>query len=173
MRAMGNGWSNRWTAAALSLAMALSCASADAARIKDLVEIQGARGNALQGIGIVVGLAGTGDNARGAILAQERMLRRLDFEVNSAADLNSDNVAVVVVTAEMPAFAKEGTRIDVNVSSLYDAESLEGGTLHEALREGAFAVLDMPLRMETMLETMRRVLCRHYADNWPGGASSN
>jgi DNA-binding NtrC family response regulator len=46
-------------------------------------------------------------------------------------------------------------------------------TLREALREGAFAVLDMPLRMETMLETMRRVLSRHYADNWPGGASTN
>ncbi len=46
-------------------------------------------------------------------------------------------------------------------------------TLREALREGAFAVLDMPLRIETMLETMRRVLCKHYADNWPGGPCSN
>lgn len=46
-------------------------------------------------------------------------------------------------------------------------------TLREALREQAFAVLDMPLRMETMLETMRRVLCRHYADHWPGRTCSN
>lgn len=129
------GWV-RGVSAAVAVALWMGCVSADAARIKDLVEIQGARGNALQGIGIVVGLAGTGDDALAAIRAQERMLRRMNIEVASANELNSDNVAVVIVTAEMPAFAKEGTRIDINVSSLYDAESLEGGTLLETLLYG-------------------------------------
>lgn len=118
------------------LAVGLLAVDAHAVRIKDLVEIQGARGNGLRGIGLMVGLAGTGDDADAAIRAQERMLRRMSIEVGSARELTSDNVAVVVVTATMPAFAKEGTRIDVQVSSLYDAESLEGGTLLETLLYG-------------------------------------
>lgn len=109
---------------------------AEAARIKDLVEIQGARGNSLRGIGLVVGLAGTGDDADAAVRAQERVLRRMSIEVESSAELESDNVAVVVVTATIPAFAKEGTRIDVQTSSIYDAESLEGGMLLETLLYG-------------------------------------
>lgn len=100
-----------------------------AARIGDLCDVQGARGNVLKGIGLVVGLAGTGDSADEAVRAQERLLRRLDIDAGSLSNLNSDNAAVVMVTAVFPAFAKEGTRIDVQVSSLYDCESLEGGIL--------------------------------------------
>lgn len=121
----------------LILLAALAGVAAHAARIKDICEIQGARGNALKGIGLVVGLAGTGDKAEAAIRAQERVLTRMTVEVGSAAELTSDNVAVVYVTATIPPFAKEGTRIDVSVHSAYDAESLQGGTLMETLLYGA------------------------------------
>lgn len=110
--------------------------SASATRIKNVCEIQGARGNILKGIGLVVGLAGTGDSAGAAIRAQERMLRRLSVDVGDNSELKADNVAVVVVTAVIPPFAKEGTRIDVHVSSIYDSESLEGGLLLETLLMG-------------------------------------
>jgi flagellar P-ring protein precursor FlgI len=117
--------------------LTLAVFPANAARLADLCEIQGAaRENDLQGIGIVVGLAGTGDKAPAAILAQERMLSRLGIDVTSANELRSDNVAIVAVTAKLPAFAKQGTRIDVHVSSLYDSKSLEGGTLLETYLNG-------------------------------------
>ncbi len=113
-----------------------TAATAHASRIKDLCEVQGARGNMLKGIGIVVGLAGTGDKAASALDAQKRMLERLGFDVNALKSLSSDNAAVVIVTAELPAFAKEGTRLDVKVDSIYDAESLEGGQLLETYLGG-------------------------------------
>lgn len=103
--------------------------AASAARIKDLCEIQGARGNVLKGIGLVVGLAGTGDKVPEAIRAQQRMLTRLDVSVDDLKNLKTDNAAVVIVTAVFPPFGKEGTRIDVQVSSLYNCESLQGGIL--------------------------------------------
>ncbi len=121
----------------LALVLLVLCpAAAHAARVKDLCDVQGARGNALQGIGIVVGLAGTGDKSPASIQAQQRMLDRLDIDIASIKDLKSDNVAVVIVTATFPAFGKEGTRIDVQVSSVYDCKSLEGGMLLETLLYG-------------------------------------
>lgn len=114
---------------ALVILIALGPRPASATRVKDLCEVQGARGNDLIGTGIVVGLSGTGDKAPAAIRAQDRMLDRLDIDVASLGELKSDNVAIVIVTATLPAFAKEGTRMDVRVSSLYDCKSLEGGTL--------------------------------------------
>lgn len=124
---------------------------ASAARIKDLCDVQGARGNILKGIGIVVGLAGTGDTATAAITAQERMLQRLNIDVQSFKDLKTSNSAIVVVTANIPAFAKEGTRIDVKIDSLYDSKSLQGGTLLEThltgpgLGETVYAVAQGPI----------------------------
>lgn len=109
----------------------LLASTAHAARVGDLCEVQGARGNMLKGIGIVVGLAGTGDSAKSAIASQERMLDRLGIDVTDLKQLSSKNSAIVMVTAEIPAFAKEGTQIDVKVDSLYDAKSLEGGQLLE------------------------------------------
>lgn len=109
---------------------------ADATRVKDLCEIQGARGNPLKGIGLVVGLGGTGDSNADAVRRQLRMLDRFDVEVDRIVDLVSDNTAVVLVDATFPAFAKEGTRIDVRVSSIGDCESLEGGTLTETYLYG-------------------------------------
>lgn len=113
-----------------ALVLALG-AAAHGARLKELCEIEGARGNMLKGIGLVVGLAGTGDSNPAAVIAQERMLDRLGIDVETVKELSSKNVAIVMVTATIPAFAKEGTRLDVNVDSLYDAKSLEGGTLLE------------------------------------------
>ncbi|GMV91567.1 MAG: flagellar P-ring protein [Candidatus Hydrogenedentota bacterium] len=113
-----------------------SLTAAHAARIKDLCEIQGARGNPLKGIGLVVGLAGTGDSNADAVRRQLRMLDRFDIEVEKFVDLVSENTAVVLVDATFPAFAKEGTRIDVRVSSIGDCESLEGGTLTETYLYG-------------------------------------
>lgn len=104
---------------------------AHATRIEVLCEIQGARGNMLKGIGIVVGLAGTGDKASTAVAAQQNLLQRLGYDIDSLKELASDNSAIVMVTTEIPAFAKEGTRLDVKVDSMYDAKSLEGGQLLE------------------------------------------
>jgi flagellar P-ring protein precursor FlgI len=123
--------SRRAMAWAVALMAAMFTCSAHATRLGDLVEVQGARGNLLKGIGIVVGLAGTGDSARNTIISQERMLERLGIDVKDVKELSSKNSAIVIVTAELPAFAKEGTQLDVKVDSLYDCESLEGGQLME------------------------------------------
>jgi flagellar P-ring protein precursor FlgI len=120
------------------IAVAILCwsSSTHALRLKDICELQGARGNILTGMGIVTGLAGTGDKAADTIRAQEQMLRRLGVDIEGRNDLTSKNVALVTVTAIIPAFAKEGTRFDVTVQSIYDAKSLEGGTLMETLLLG-------------------------------------
>jgi len=120
-----------WIRAAAIAALLALGAPAQAARVGDLCEVQGARGNMLKGIGLVVGLAGTGDGAKSAVQSQERMLDRLGIDITDIKQLSSENSAVVIVTAEIPAFAKEGTQLDVKVDSLYDAESLEGGMLME------------------------------------------
>jgi len=109
---------------------------ATAARIKDLCEVQGARGNPLKGVGLVVGLAGTGDKNLDAARRQLQVLDRLNVEVEKLKDLVSQNTAVVLVDATLPAFAKEGTRIDVRVSSIGNSQSLEGGTLTETFMYG-------------------------------------
>ena len=125
-----------WILTLALILLSLLAPSALAARIKDLCEIQGARGNMLIGTGIVVGLAGTGDKTAAAVIAQQRVMERLGIAVESIKELKSDNVAVVTVTAELPAFAKEGTRLDVTIESLYDCKSLEGGTLLETHLRG-------------------------------------
>lgn len=100
-------------------------------RIKDLAEFDGVRGNDLVGYGLVVGLDGTGDSLRNAPFTEEVLagtLERLGVNVTDAA-LRTKNVAAVIVTAELPAFARTGGRIDVNVATIGDAKSLLGGTL--------------------------------------------
>lgn len=130
-------WKTCSRAGAVVLAAVLAVGmQAGAITLKDVCEVQGARGNNLNGVGLVVGLAGTGDKSGDAVKRQERMLDRLDIEVETTGDLSSDNVAVVMVTATVPPFAREGTRIDVLASSIYDAESLEGGTLMETYLYG-------------------------------------
>jgi flagellar P-ring protein precursor FlgI len=103
---------------------------APAARIKDLASMQGVRGNQLIGYGLVVGLNGTGDKGGTAFTIQgmANMLNRMGVRV-TPGQLKVKNVAAVVVTAELPPFARQGSRVDVVLSSLGDATSLMGGTL--------------------------------------------
>ena len=104
---------------------------AQSVRIKDLVEFEGFRGNDLVGYGLVVGLNGTGDGLRNAPYTEEIMttlLERLGVNVNGE-QFRPKNVAAVFVTAELPPFARNGSKIDVTVSAIGDAKSLLGGTL--------------------------------------------
>ncbi|MDD7910433.1 MULTISPECIES: flagellar basal body P-ring protein FlgI [Pseudovibrio] len=116
----------------LILAMIVTLAPAHgASRIKDIADFEGIRDNQLIGYGLVVGLQGTGDSLNNAPFTRQSlqaMLERLGVNTNEV-DLNTDNVAAVMVTANLPPFATQGTRIDVSVSALGDSSSLQGGTL--------------------------------------------
>jgi flagellar P-ring protein precursor FlgI len=101
------------------------------ARIKDIVAFEGVRDNLLVGYGLVVGLNGTGDDLSSAPFTRESligMLQRLGVNARDN-DLDTKNVAAVMVTASLPPFARQGTRVDITVSALGDADSLLGGTL--------------------------------------------
>ncbi len=109
----------------------LASAATAASRIKDISDFEGIRENQLIGYGLVVGLNGTGDSLRNAPFTRQSlqaMLERLGVNTRGV-DLNTNNVAAVMVTANLPPFSTQGTRIDVNVSALGDADSLQGGTL--------------------------------------------
>jgi flagellar P-ring protein FlgI len=111
--------------------LALGLAPSEAARLKDITGLQSMRDNALIGYGLVVGLQGTGDTLRNSTFTEQSlqsMLDRMGVNVRGGA-LRTKNVAAVIVTAELPAFAGRGARIDVSVASLGDASSLNGGTL--------------------------------------------
>ncbi len=99
-------------------------------RIKDIAKVQGVRSNQLIGYGLVVGLNGTGDSddVPQMISSTVSMLRSFGITV-SQADLDSDNVAAVIVTATLPPFVREGDTIDVTISSMGDASSIQGGML--------------------------------------------
>ncbi len=109
---------------------------ASSAKIRDLCEVQGARGNILKGVGLVVGLAGTGDSVPATRIAQRQMLERLGLTLSNLKDVTPKNSALVMVTAEIPPFAKEGTRVDVKVDAIGDCKSLEGGMLLETYLRG-------------------------------------
>jgi flagellar P-ring protein precursor FlgI len=102
-----------------------------AVRIKDIADIKGVRQNQLVGYGLVVGLEGTGDSDDSLFTIQSlaSLLEKMGVTVQTKDIENVENVAAVVVTAELPPFASQGSRIDALVSSLGDAESLQGGTL--------------------------------------------
>jgi flagellar P-ring protein FlgI len=121
----------------VALAFTVWVPDATAARLKDLCEIQGARSNMLSGVGLVTGLNGTGDKSADAVRAQEQMLQRYGIDIENRNDLASKNSAIVTITTEIPAFAKEGTRLDIRTESLYDATSLEGGVLMETFLVGS------------------------------------
>ena len=120
----------RALALALPLLALLAAPSASAVRLKDLGYFEGVRPNQLIGYGLVVGLDGTGDSDRSTFTPQslESLLSRLGIRVD-AAQLTLRNVAAVMVTTSLPAFAKPGASLDVTVSSIGDARSLAGGTL--------------------------------------------
>ncbi len=97
-------------------------------RIKDIVDIQGLRSNPLTGIGLVIGLGSNGDNGLLSRQILTNLLRDSGLVLNPT-DLTGGNIAVVWVTAELGPFAREGSRIDVDVSAIGDAKSLQGGKL--------------------------------------------
>ena len=103
---------------------------AEAVRIKDIANIKGVRTNQLVGYGLVVGLDGTGDGKKATFTIQSMvsMLEKMGVTVNTN-DIKVKNVAAVMVTAELPPFARAGARIDALVSSIGDAQNLQGGTL--------------------------------------------
>jgi flagellar P-ring protein precursor FlgI len=100
-------------------------------RVKDLVDVEGIRDNMLVGYGLVVGLNGTGDSLKNAPFTQQSiqtMLERLGVNTRGQT-MQTKNVAAVMVTASLPAFSGQGSRIDVSVSAMGDAKNLQGGTL--------------------------------------------
>src|SRR3974390_1549484 len=117
-------------AALLALARAALPACATS-RIKDLADIEGVRQNQLLGSALVVGLNGTGDTLNNTPFTKQSlqaMLERLGVNIRGQ-QIRTGNVAAVMVTANLPAFATQGTRIDVTASAMGDAKSLQGGTL--------------------------------------------
>lgn len=118
--------------ATIALAFIISTVDAAAAsRIKDLVSVEGIRENQLIGYGLVVGLNGTGDTLRNAPFTEQSlaaMLERLGINAKGT-EMKPENTAAVLVTANLPPFSRTGTKIDVTVSSMGDAQDLKGGTL--------------------------------------------
>lgn len=112
----------------LSFAAPMSLASI-MVRIKDVSHVKGIRDNQLVGYGVVVGLPGSGDNSRSTQITNQRMLQNLGTVIDQANYIQKGSTAAVIVTATVPPFAKNGDKIDVVVSTLADAKSLEGGVL--------------------------------------------
>ncbi|MBC7384628.1 MAG: flagellar basal body P-ring protein FlgI [Cryobacterium sp.] len=117
-------------AATLNIGMLITAAPAMAARLKDVADVKGVRENILIGYGIVVGLKGSGDSSA-EVTSQSlgRLFEKLGLDVKNPAGIKSKNAAAVIVTSKLPAFARAGNKIDITVSSIGDASSLEGGTL--------------------------------------------
>lgn len=135
---------------AAAVLIILAPGTAHAVRLKDIADIQGVRGNQLIGYGLVVGLNGTGDK-RGAAFTPQSMsnlLERLGVRVRPE-ELKLANVAAVMVTAELPPFASTGSKIDVTLSSIGDASTLQGGILVMTPLKGAdgkvYAVAQGPI----------------------------
>jgi len=119
------------TALAVILALLVPVHAGATSRIKDLANIEGVRQNQLIGYGLVVGLNGTGDTLNNIPFTKQSlqaMLERLGVNIRGQ-NLRTGNVAAVMVTANLPPFGTQGTRIDVTVSALGDAKSLQGGVL--------------------------------------------
>jgi flagellar P-ring protein FlgI len=121
-------------AGVLALLLLFVTESAYAVRIKDLTNVRGVRGNQLIGFGLIIGLAGTGDSATNVFFSIQTlvsMLTKMGITVpdTEVEQLKFKNVATVMVTANLPAFARQGDQIDALLSSVGDAKSLQGGTL--------------------------------------------
>ena len=118
-------------------AVFLAPAALFASRVKDLTLVEGGRDNQLVGYGLVVGLAGDGDsNALTTLRSIANILQRYGLTIN-ATDIKAKNAAVVMITADIGAFLKPGSKIDVNVASMGDAKSLQGGVLVQSPLLGA------------------------------------
>jgi flagellar P-ring protein precursor FlgI len=126
-------------AATLALLLGHSPAFSAPTRLKDLVSIEGVRENQLVGYGIVVGLAGTGDKQTTLFTTQSlaNLLSRMGVAVPNPASMRVANVAAVMVTAMLPAFAEPGVKIDVTAAAIGDASNLQGGVLLMTSLRGA------------------------------------
>lgn len=140
----------RWFIATLVFFSCAADAAAVSSRIKEIADVRGARANQLVGYGLVVGLAGTGDDQRARFSVQSvaSMLKQLGVRID-VNQLVLQNVAAVIVTSELPAFTAPGQRLDATVSSIGTAKSLQGGTLLMTPLKGAdaqvYAVAQGPL----------------------------
>ena len=135
----------------LAALLLLSAARGHATRIKDVTMVEGGRDNQLVGYGLVVGLAGDGDGkVNFTVQSVANALKRFGIDV-PATDIKSGNVAAVMVTADMGPFRHSGSRMDVTVSSIGDAKSLQGGILLQTPLLGAddkvYAVAQGPLAL--------------------------
>ena len=122
----------RWLALLLAACLGLAALPSWAARIKDVAAVQGVRSNQLTGYGLVVGLDGTGDQAQQMPYTTQSLsnyLQQLGISLPPGLTVQPKNVAAVLVTAQLPPFARPGQAIDVTVSSMGNAKSLRGGTL--------------------------------------------
>lgn len=137
---------NRWTflprgllaAMTIMAASALMPAPAQATRVKDVAAVQGVRSNQLVGYGLVVGLDGTGDgNNAYTTRSLANFMQQMGISLPQGVTAQPKNVAAVLVTADLPAFARPGQTIDVTVSSVGSAKSLRGGTLIQTPLRGA------------------------------------
>jgi flagellar P-ring protein precursor FlgI len=128
------------------------------ARLKDIAAVKGVRENILIGYGVVVGLRGTGDSSTDVTAKSlGRLFGKLGLEVEKNAAVKSKNAAAVIVTSKLPPFARSGTQIDVTVSSIGDAASIEGGILLVTpLRAGdqqVYAVAQGPVTLGSTTES--------------------
>ena len=105
-------------------------------RIKDITEVEGARGNQLTGIGLVTGLNGTGDNSPMAVQMMRNMMRNFGVTLD-ARSVRTRNIAVVALTANLPPYVRPGQNIDVNVNTMGNASNLQGGMLIQSPLRGA------------------------------------
>jgi flagellar P-ring protein precursor FlgI len=131
MTGVGISRTVRTVCAALAVLAALGTSAHATSRIKDLANIEGVRQNQLIGYGLVVGLNGTGDTLNNIPFTKQSlqaMLERMGVNIRGAT-IRTGNVAAVMVTGNLPAFATQGTRMDITVSAMGDAKSLQGGTL--------------------------------------------
>lgn len=149
------GWSYRAAAVVLTTTLLplLAATGVQAARVKDIAQLEGVRENQLIGFGLVGGLAGTGDDPKNAPYTREAIANMLgNFGFNlTPAQINVRNFAAVMVTADLPAYAGDGAALDVTISSAGSAKSLEGGVLYQTLLKGAdgktYAVAQGPVSL--------------------------
>ncbi|WP_104399151.1 flagellar basal body P-ring protein FlgI [Vibrio penaeicida] len=125
----------KWAVVVAGLMM-LAVSSAQAARIKDVAKVAGVRSNQLVGYGLVTGLPGTGESTPFTDQSFNAMLQNFGIQLPPGTKPKTKNVAAVIVTAELPAFSKQGQQVDVTVSSIGAAKSLRGGTLLQTFLKG-------------------------------------
>ena len=112
-------------------------AMAETVRLVDIAHINGVRENQIVGYGVVVGLPGTGDNSRATQITNQMLLRNLGTVIEQENYIQKGSTAAVIVTATVPPFAKNGDKIDITVSTMADAKSLEGGVLVQTILKAA------------------------------------